>query len=535
MRDRPLILLWQARAGLAGADGFIRIACPVRDFPVLARLFARFAVFATLTGCYLSHGRPERDAAVVAFDAAARCEGVACESPPSECYQRTGACTGEGVCEYLPRDGASCDDGDPCTEADTCARTVCVGTAIVCPAAPTPSCVDARTLRNHEGVGACSAGACSYPSTDVTCPFGCEAGRCASCTPVPWTTTTIDTMDRMRGGTTTLMTTSIAADRVGGVHVAYQDGDLDRDLCYAHRAPDGEWTRSVIDFEGFGAAVLSLALNDAGAHAFFIDLGPAPFAGHYASQGLDGAWTTERVESAVADNGYSYPSFAVDGAGGAHVSSGGHGDLRYAYRDLDGGWTTRTVDPEPTAGALTSLAVDGVGGVHIAYGQSVGVVGSMFALRHAYRGADGEWTSSTIDAAVANMWVLASLAGDGSGTVHVGYFHFPTGTLRVASRSPEGAWTTSTVDADVRSGGGGQVSLAADDDGGVHVAYGDGVDGRLHYAFRGAAETWRTTTVEAADYGVNASLAVDHADGVHIVYYDWTTMSLRHAYQRVCR
>lgn len=495
----------------------------------------RLVVFTLLVaGCYRSHTRSERDAAVASLDAGGRCDGVVCESPPSECHERIGVCIGEGVCEYAPRDGASCDDGDACTEADTCARTVCVGTTIVCAAAPPPSCADARTLRSYAGAGTCSSGTCSYASTDVTCPFGCDAGRCADCTPIPWATDTIDTMDRMPGGTSTLMTTSIAADRDGSVHVAYQDGDLDRNLSYARRAPDGEWTRSVIDFDGAGA-VLSLALDDAGVHVFFVDLGPPPYAGHYASQGPDGTWTTERVESDVADNGYSYPSFGVDGAGGVHVSSGGHGDLRYATRDVDGGWTTRTVDPEPTAGPFTSLGVDGVGGVHIAYGRAVGVVGSSFDLRHAYRSADGGWSTRTIDTAVANSWVLGALATGGAGAVHVGYFHYPTLQLRVASRSPEGAWTTSTVDPDVHSGGGGQVSLAADDEGGVHVAYGDSVDGRIRYAFRGVAGPWTTSTVDAAEYGVHVSLAVDHAGGVHLVYYDWNTMSLRHAYQRVCR
>ena len=458
-----------------------------------------------VTGCYLSHPRSESDGGRA--DAGHGCEGVLCESPPSECHQRIGVCTGEGFCTYAP---------------------------IGCASAPAPSCVDASTLRTYADPGACRAGACSYPSTDIVCPFGCEAGRCADCTAVPWTTSTIDTMDRKRGGTSTLMTTSIAVDRVGGIHVAYQDGDLDRNLGYAHRVPGAGWTRSVIEFDGFGgAAVLSLALDDTGPHAFFIDIGPAPNAGYYASLAPGGAWMTERVESSVADNGYSYPSFAVDGMGGVHVSSAGHGDLRYAHRGRDGEWITSIVDPE-ASGAFTSIATDGAGGVHVAYGQSGAVAGRPIDVRHAYRGADGVWTTTTIDTAIVNPWVLASLAADASGRVHVGYFQWATGNVVVASRSPAGAWTTSTVDADMRGGGGGEVSLAADEEGGIHVVYRAGLDARLHYAFRGAAGTWTTTTVDPSDYGVHVSLAVDHAGGVHIAYYDWSTMSLRHAYQRVC-
>lgn len=241
----------------------------------------------------------------------------------------------------------------------------------------------------------------------------------------------------------------------------------------------------------------------------------------------------ERVDSSVADNGYSYPSFAVDGVGGAHVSSAGHGDLRYAHRRRDGEWTTSIVDPE-ASGVLTSIATDGAGGVHVAYGQSGTVAGRPFDVRHAHRGAEGTWSTSTIGTAIVNSWVLASLAADRSGRAHVGYFQVPTGNVVVASQSAEGTWTTTTVDADMRGGGGGQVSLAADDEGGIHMVYGDGLDPRLHYAFRGAAGTWTTAAVDVSDYGVHVSLAVDHAGGVHIAYYDWNTMSLRHGYQRVC-
>ena len=69
--------------------------------------------------------------------------------PPDQCHN---AVCVNGVCQYPPKpDGATCDDGDPCTENDVCVNGVCKGTPIVC----------ISTDQCHNAV--CVNGVCQYP------------------------------------------------------------------------------------------------------------------------------------------------------------------------------------------------------------------------------------------------------------------------------------------------------------------------------------------------------------------------------------
>src|SRR5262249_38719654 len=88
-----------------------------------------------------------------------------------------GTCT-NGSCSYNYANGASCDDGNGCTTADHCQNGVCSGAPITCTSPPAAACVNATTLRTYGSPGTCSAGTCSYPSTDTTCPGGCMAATC---------------------------------------------------------------------------------------------------------------------------------------------------------------------------------------------------------------------------------------------------------------------------------------------------------------------------------------------------------------------
>ena len=82
------------------------------------------------------------------------CEGVFCTDPPGICYQEQGVCQ-NGNCIYsLKPAGSSCDDLDPCTEADNCdEQGKCAGTPIVCDTPPTQC---------YEAQGICVDGACVY-------------------------------------------------------------------------------------------------------------------------------------------------------------------------------------------------------------------------------------------------------------------------------------------------------------------------------------------------------------------------------------
>jgi hypothetical protein len=105
------------------------------------------------------------------------CAGVTCMSPPSVCYAPSGTCAG-GSCSYAFADGASCDDHNACTTADSCAAGTCKGVPKTCATPPANTCQDATTAKIYAAVGACSAGACSYTYSYVSCPTGCSAGAC---------------------------------------------------------------------------------------------------------------------------------------------------------------------------------------------------------------------------------------------------------------------------------------------------------------------------------------------------------------------
>jgi len=107
------------------------------------------------------------------------CLGISCNSPPNGCVQSPGSCQ-LGACVYPPADGLECSDGDPCTTGDRCQSGSCRGTPMTCDAPPAPSCLDSTTLRRWETAGMCDPlGACSYPYSDTSCSFGCQAGACA--------------------------------------------------------------------------------------------------------------------------------------------------------------------------------------------------------------------------------------------------------------------------------------------------------------------------------------------------------------------
>jgi hypothetical protein len=105
------------------------------------------------------------------------CDGVTCDTPPSACHSATGLCSG-GVCTYPIATTASCDDGDACTDNDTCDGSAqCAGTPRTCQTPP-PSTCDGDMLIVHGANGTCNGGACTYTTTSVACPDGCEDGRC---------------------------------------------------------------------------------------------------------------------------------------------------------------------------------------------------------------------------------------------------------------------------------------------------------------------------------------------------------------------
>lgn len=105
------------------------------------------------------------------------CAGILCQDAPSPCHEGIGQCQ-EGQCTYAFKEGASCDDGNACTQGDTCQVDSCVGQAIVCESPDEATCIDESTLGIPEASGQCVEGTCNYGLTPTPCAFKCEGGAC---------------------------------------------------------------------------------------------------------------------------------------------------------------------------------------------------------------------------------------------------------------------------------------------------------------------------------------------------------------------
>ena len=107
------------------------------------------------------------------------CAAVTCDKPPAasclssttrRSYVSPGACSG-GTCTYSIQD-VTCATG--------CANAQCQGDAcsgVACNTQQPAVCVG-NNLQTYSATGACSGGACTYPSSSMTCTFGCATGAC---------------------------------------------------------------------------------------------------------------------------------------------------------------------------------------------------------------------------------------------------------------------------------------------------------------------------------------------------------------------
>jgi hypothetical protein len=132
----------------------------------------RILLAATIVACGYSHPARVGDGGT---DAPVTCGGTTCVPPSPVCLDAStlrefAASCAAGACAYQPID-TTCAAG--CTNG-ACATTC--GTQ-VCNQIPSPTCIDASTLRTF--TAACAMGACAYPHSDTTCAKGCVNGACA--------------------------------------------------------------------------------------------------------------------------------------------------------------------------------------------------------------------------------------------------------------------------------------------------------------------------------------------------------------------
>ena len=106
------------------------------------------------------------------------CEAIDTCHEVAECNPATGACS-----QVVIPAGVPCDDGNACTDDDTCNPSgACIGTERRCLQPPAADCHDDATVRTYQTQGECdtNTGACEYPTRLTPCPSTsfCSAGVC---------------------------------------------------------------------------------------------------------------------------------------------------------------------------------------------------------------------------------------------------------------------------------------------------------------------------------------------------------------------
>jgi hypothetical protein len=294
-----------------------------------------------------------------------------------------------------------------------------------------------------------------------------------------WTQETVDDF---------AMSTSIAADHQGNLHVAYA-GDGGSALKYAFRAVEtGRWYSLVIDKQL-----------------------PQGF-----STGL-----------------------SVDAKGNPHICYTPQ-ELRYAYWD-GRQWHQQTIakGEGPVAYDCT-IVMDAAGVPHMAWAQAETTDGTgLYHIRHALL-KDGVWMAKTIDFdGEGGKW--NSMVLDAQGTPDLVYSAFPPGMLR-HMRGDGARWKTqpgiSPIDRTSTLGMGNSLALTPEK--GLALSFYEapvqGLLGRRMSVLKFARQNGTSWSEETVDFvtppmawvGFRSSLVLDHEGFPHISYEDGGT--LKHAY-----
>lgn len=139
--------------------------------------FSLLPIALSLGGC---DGEPRGCVRLPGCEALPVCCGVR-----SMCAERV--CQGVSyICSRTPggyawvERNARCDDGNRCTDNDSCFAGECRGTTRPCQSPPSNRCLDSTLLLSYSAHGSCDAktGRCSYPEQRVRCPKSCSGGKC---------------------------------------------------------------------------------------------------------------------------------------------------------------------------------------------------------------------------------------------------------------------------------------------------------------------------------------------------------------------
>jgi hypothetical protein len=206
-------------------------ACPIANSPCRAGILTCSAGVST---CVDNGAKPDGTSCDDgnACTAGDTCSGGACTSGTPKTCPASGQCfaagtcnPSTGACSSSPLSGVPCNDGDACTQTDTCQSGACVGSnPVVCTASD--QCHTAGTCNS-------STGTCSNPvaNNGTSCNDGnactqsdtCQGGGCSSGPPVICTA-----LDQCHTAGACDPTTGVCSNPIQPNGTSCQDGNL----CY---------------------------------------------------------------------------------------------------------------------------------------------------------------------------------------------------------------------------------------------------------------------------------------------------------------
>jgi hypothetical protein len=231
----------------------------------------------------------------------------------------------------------------------------------------------------------------------------------------------------------------------------------------------------------------------------------------YASQNVDGNWSSIQTIDRTGDDVGSYLSLAIAPNGKPAVAyyDGTTGDLKYAAYN-GSTWDIATVDSKGSVGLYPSLAFNGDGEPAIAYYRKTSGDLRLALLAVSWKITDLDDTDDSGRSVV--------LTRKPTGYLAAAYEDSTTGVLRYADQITSKKWSLSAIDATTK--GVSFISLTPDPSGRMSVSYYDASPADLKYAALKNGKWIVNKIVSSGTVGLHSKLLFSDTGMAEIFYYD---------------
>ncbi len=393
--------------------------------------------------------------------------------------------------------GAPCDDGNACTENDSCATEGCSGQHLLCDE-ERQRCEGAIRIREWQ-TGICDAEMGCITETETRqCAYGCAEGTCSPCLPSTWYPAHIH-LDDDYAPSAHLIDMAVGPD--GSEHVAFIDQavaglDTNRSaIYYGHRRdPSEPWEQELVFPHSPSVDHPQIRLRQGRPVILFrqhASFGASDNLNHLLLKEIDGSWRHVEVP------GYSHErsaTLAIDSHDAVHVLR--HHDELLSHLTFDG--TDWVNTPLQDARLVTSIdmTTDAAGTLHAIWSSDEEI------WYGTYDGTEWQTARWALPSRVTVAPLSIALGPDGY--PHILY-HLSGNGLLYHIRFVDGVWSPARV-VGPRTRHGDANDIAIDPSGGVHIVFRDQMTRWVNYAYAPRPTADFTVSVLAYEHGDSLSL-----------------------------